>query len=191
VNDPKAMLAAVTSTNAPAFHQIIHPHEITVELRHELIDCWITVTNTGGAAGFPFPPVGIEQVGPVADRLIADLDPQRSRLLLAVVDGILAGWLNLRRDLNPLVAHWGTVNHVQSHTDFRGRSIGTALMNRARDIARDEMNLEQLHLAARGGVGLEDFYSRLGWKEIGRWPGALRLAPDDDRDEILMILAPL
>ncbi|RDV48322.1 hypothetical protein DDV98_29620 [Streptomyces sp. IB2014 011-12] len=37
-------------------------------------------------------------------------------------------------------------------------------------------NLEQLHLAARGGVGLEDFYGRLGWKEIGRWPGALRLA---------------
>jgi hypothetical protein len=46
-------------------------------------------------------------------------------------------------------------------------------------------------LAARGGVGLEDFYGRLGWKEIGRWPGALRLAPGDDRDEILMILAPL
>jgi hypothetical protein len=64
-------------------------------------------------------------------------------------------------------------------------------MNHVRDIARDEMGLEQLHLAARGGVGLEDFYGRLGWKEIGRWPGALRLAPGDDRDEILMILAPL
>lgn len=48
-------------------------------------------------------------------------------------------------------------------------------MNRAREIARDEMNLEQLHLAARGGVGLEDFYGRPGWKEIGRWPGAPRL----------------
>lgn len=64
-------------------------------------------------------------------------------------------------------------------------------MNHVRDIARDEMGLEQLHLAARGGVGLEDFYGRLGWKEIGRWPGALRLAPGGDRDEILMILAPL
>ncbi|MFF8919491.1 GNAT family N-acetyltransferase [Streptomyces sp. NPDC015032] len=181
----------MTSPNAPAFHQIVHPHEITAELRRELIDCWITVTNAGGAAGFPFPPVDTEQVAPVADRLIADLDPQRSRLLVAVVDGVLAGWLNLRRDLNPVVAHWGTVNHVQSHTGFRGRSIGTTLMNRAREIAWDEMNLEQLHLAARGGVGLEDFYGRLGWKEIGRWPGALRLAPHDDRDEILMILAPL
>ncbi|MFG2409858.1 GNAT family N-acetyltransferase [Streptomyces brevispora] len=181
----------MTSTNTPAFHQIVRPHEITAELKRELIDCWITVTNAGGAAGFPFPPVDTDHVAPVADRLIADLDPDRSRLLLAAIDGSLAGWLNIRRDINPLVVHWGTINHLQSHTSFRGRSIGTALMNRAREIARDEMNLEQLHLAARGGVGLEDFYGRLGWKEIGRWPGALRLAPDDDRDEILMILAPL
>lgn len=191
MTDPNATLPAMASTDAPTFQQIVHPHEITPERTQELINCWITVTNAGGAAGFPFPPVNADQVAPVADRLIADLDPQRSRLLLAVVDGALAGWLNIRRDLNPLVSHWGTVNHVQSHTRFRGRSIGTSLMNRAREIAREEMHLEQLHLAARGGVGLEDFYSRLGWKEIGRWPGALRLAPGDDREEILMILAPL
>jgi hypothetical protein len=53
------------------------------------------------------------------------------------------------------------------------------------------MGLEQLHLAVRGGTGLEHFYARLGWREIGRWPGALRLAPGDDRDEILMVLSPL
>lgn len=64
-------------------------------------------------------------------------------------------------------------------------------MRHARAIAREEMGLEQLRLAARGGVGLEEFYGRLGWREIGRWPGALRLAADDDRDEILMVLAPL
>jgi hypothetical protein len=38
---------------------------------------------------------------------------------------------------------------------------------------------------------LERFYSRLGWEVTGRWPGALRFAPGDDRDEILMILATL
>jgi hypothetical protein len=53
------------------------------------------------------------------------------------------------------------------------------------------MGLEQLHLAVRGGVGLEDFYTPLGWRVTGRWPGKLRLAPDDTRDEVLMILAPL
>ncbi|MGD6741406.1 hypothetical protein ACOKM3_06095 [Streptomyces sp. BH106] len=39
-----------------------------------------------------------------------------------------------------------------------------------------------------GGAAL---MRRFGWKEIGRRPGALRLAPGHDRDEILMHLAPL
>jgi GNAT superfamily N-acetyltransferase len=77
-----------------------------------------------------------------------------------------------------------------THPAHRGRGIGSALMRRLQEIARDEMGLEQLHLEARGG-GLEAFYSRLGWREIGRWPRALRLAPGDDRDEILMVLEPL
>ncbi|MCG5212284.1 GNAT family N-acetyltransferase [Streptosporangium soli] len=171
--------------------QVVHPQEIDTELAGELVACWIAVSNAGGAAGFPFPPVDAAQVRPVADRIIADLAPERSRLVLGFVDGVLAGWLNIRRDVNPLIAHWGTVHHVQSRTDFRGRGIGSTLMTEARKIARDEMGLEQLHLAARAGVGLEDFYAGLGWKEIGRWPGALRLAPDDDRDEVLMLLAPL
>jgi GNAT superfamily N-acetyltransferase len=181
----------MTSNNAPDFQQIIRPDQISPELTEELIDCWITVSNAGGAVGFPFPPVDVTHVTPVAQQLIAGLSPQRSRLVLAMVDGVLAGWLNIRRDLHPVVAHWGTVSHVQSHTSFRGHRIGAALMNHARQIARDDMGLQQLHLAARAGMGLEDFYGRLGWKEIGRWPGALRLGPDDDRDEILMILAPL
>jgi hypothetical protein len=64
-------------------------------------------------------------------------------------------------------------------------------MREAQRIGRDDMGLEQLHLAARGGMGLEDFYFRLGWREIGRWPGALRLAPGETRDEVLMALEPL
>jgi GNAT superfamily N-acetyltransferase len=135
--------------------------------------------------------VDVTHVGPVAAELIAGLAPQRSRLLLALDGDVLAGWLNIRREPNPLVAHWGVINHLQTRDAFRGRGVGTALMTEARRVAREEMGLEQLRLAARGGVGLERFYARLGWKEVGRWPGALRLAPDDDRDEILMLLDPL
>ncbi|MFF4989205.1 GNAT family N-acetyltransferase [Streptosporangium saharense] len=170
------------------FLQITAPDEMPPDLRRELVECWVAVSNAGGAAGFAFPPVDFDQVAAVADELIAGLAPRRSRLLLARVDGVLVGWLNVRGDDNPLVAHWGTVHHVQTHTGFRGRGVGAALMRRLRRLAREEMGLEQLHLAARGGEGLEDFYGRLGWRETGRWPGALRLAPGDDRDEILMVL---
>jgi hypothetical protein len=53
------------------------------------------------------------------------------------------------------------------------------------------MGLSQLHLTVRGGTGLEKFYGRLGWREVKRWPRALRLDDGDDRDEVLMVLDPL
>ncbi|MFH9723304.1 GNAT family N-acetyltransferase [Streptomyces sp. NPDC017254] len=176
---------------AVELRQISSPDGVSPELRQELVDCWIEVTNAGGAAGFPFPPIGASMAAPALDGLVAGLDPATSRLVIASVDGGLAGWLNVRRDPFALVAHWGTVHHVQTRTGLRGRGIGAALMRHVREIARDGMGLEQLRLAARGGVGLETFYGRLGWREIGRWPDALRLAPGDDRDEILMVLTPL
>ncbi|MER7840666.1 GNAT family N-acetyltransferase [Streptomyces sp. NPDC096040] len=185
------MKAHVTGTTAE-FAQLTRPQDATADLRRQLIDCWTTVTNAGGAviaASFPLPPVCTRVVEPEVDRLVRELDPHRGRLLVATVEGMLAGWLLLRRDQHPLVAHCGVVNHVQTHPRFRGLGIGAALMRRVPGIARDEMGLERLGLTARGGTGLEVFYRKLGWTEVGRWPGALRVAPGDDRDEILMSLS--
>jgi hypothetical protein len=89
-------------------------------------------TNAGGAAGFPFPPVSATQVTPAVDALAAGLAPQRSRLLLARVNGALAGWVALSRDPNPLIAHWGTVSHLQTHLGHREQGIGSTLMHGAR-----------------------------------------------------------
>ncbi|GAA3092344.1 GNAT family N-acetyltransferase [Streptomyces rectiviolaceus] len=179
------------AADALAFQQLTSPSDVTSRLRYALAECWVEVTNAGGAAGFPFPPVDAATAVPALDRIVDLLSPDTSRLLTATVDGELAGWLNVRRDRFELIAHWGTLHHVQTRTSVRGRGVGRDLMREVRRVARDEMGLEQLHLAARGGVGLEDFYGRLGWKEVGRWPGALRLAAGDDRDEILMVLSPL
>ncbi|WP_426362816.1 GNAT family N-acetyltransferase [Streptomyces sp. E-08] len=176
---------------ALVFTQFTAPGALPVGLAPLLVDCWTEVSDAGGAAGFPFPPVDPAEVTAAVDRIVAGLDPSSSRLVTATVDGALAGWLCLRRDTDPLVAHWGTLHHVQTRLGVRGRGIGAGLVRHARAIARDEMGLEQLRLAARGGTGLEEFYGRLGWREIGRWPGALRLAAGDDRDEVLMILKPL
>ena len=152
--------------------QCAHPGEISAGLRRDLIDCWVTVSNAGGAVGF-LPPADSSQVSPVAAELIAGLDPRRSRLLLALADGALAGWLNIQRELSPLMAHWGTVNRLQTHPAFRGQGIGSTLMTQARRIAREEMGLEQLHLALRGGTGLERFYRRQLERDGAPSPGAL------------------
>lgn len=181
----------MTTRHDPDIIQLTNPGDAGPAVRRELTACWVAVSNAGGAAGFPFLPVSADQVTPAVDDLAASLDPWRSRILLARVNGALAGWVGLSRASSPLIAHWGTVSHLQTQLTHRNQGIGSALMRKLRQVARDEMDLEQLHLAARGGTGLEDYYARLGWEVTGRWPGKLRLAPDDTRDEILMILTPL
>jgi hypothetical protein len=90
--------------------------------------------------------------------------------ILACHDRTLLGWVALARTPSRLVGHWATVHHLQTHPSHRGRGVGSALMRRLHHLAREELGLEQLHLAVRGGMGLEGFYARLGWREIGRWP---------------------
>nr|WP_320781870.1 GNAT family N-acetyltransferase [Streptomyces sp. CRN 30] len=167
-------------------------------MRGDLLACWAAVADAGGAVlppECPPPPIVPADLAPALDRLVAGLHPQRCRLLVATVEdgaavgGGLAGWLLVRRESHPLEAHCGVVNHVQTQVSLRGLGIGAALLRRAREVARDEMGLERLKLSVRAGLGLEEFYRKAGWTEVGRWPGALRVAPGDDRDEILMTLS--
>jgi GNAT superfamily N-acetyltransferase len=153
----------------PDLIQLTDCSDVTPALREGLITCWTEVVDGDGAAGLPFPPVPVGDVPSVLDALVARLHPDRERLLIARSGSALAGWVALSRDPNPLIARWGRVDHLQTRPSHRKRGIATALMSDLHRIARDEMGLERLHLAARGGQGLEHFYARLGWREAGRW----------------------
>jgi catechol-2,3-dioxygenase len=48
--------------------------------------------------------------------------------------------------------------------------------------------LERLQLTVRRGEGLERFYERFGYAVVGSRPRAVRVAPGDDRDEVLMVV---
>ncbi|SCD49839.1 hypothetical protein GA0115246_102468 [Streptomyces sp. SolWspMP-sol7th] len=61
-------------------------------------------------------------------------------------------------------------------------------MAAAADAARSLDGIEAIRLTCRGGQGLEGFYERCGYKEVGRIPDAIRVAPGDDRDDIFMLL---
>jgi len=162
------------------------PDELSQPLLDELVGCWLRVSNAGGAVGFPFLPVDERAVRTAAVELRASLDGA-TRVLVATVDGALVGWSLLRSNASPLTRHWASVSRVQTDLAVRGSGVGGALMREVARAAADE-GLEQLHLEVRGGQGLEDFYARLGWEVVGRWPAALRLRPGDDRDEVLMVL---
>lgn len=61
-------------------------------------------------------------------------------------------------------------------------------MDAVADAARTMEGIEAVRLGCRGGLGLEHFYAACGYKEVGRVPGAIRVAPGDDRDDITMLL---
>jgi GNAT superfamily N-acetyltransferase len=167
---------------------LITPAMVEPRVRNQLLECWRDVSNAGGAVGFPFPPVSDDQVSSSIDAMVKSLDQRVNRVLLATVNGRLAGWLLLAGNSNELTAHWARVLRVQTALEFRNCGVGRALMEEVARAATEDLALEQLHLELRAGMGLETFYQSCGWREIGRWPEALRL-PGGDRDEALMALA--
>jgi GNAT superfamily N-acetyltransferase len=153
-------------------------------LRAELLACWTDVSNAGGAVGF-VPPVTRADVAPVLDRLLDGVASGRDVLAVLTVDGATAGFAALVGSLSPLRRHWGTVLRVQVHPSRQGEGYGRVLMAGVHEIARSR-GWEFVHLTARGGTGVDEFYRRLGYTEHGRLPGAIRMAPGDDRDEIIL-----
>jgi GNAT superfamily N-acetyltransferase len=155
------------------------------DLRTGLLDLWTAVTNGGGAVGL-VGPVTPEDVAPLLDALVERVDAGSQTLCLLRVDGEVAGFAVLSTSVSPLRRHWATVLRVQVHPARQGQGLGRVLMAGVHDVARAH-GLEFLHLTVRGGYGLEGFYERLGYEVFGRMPGAIRVAPGDDRDEVLLL----
>jgi GNAT superfamily N-acetyltransferase len=134
------------------------PAMVEPRVRNQLLECWREVSNAGGAVGFPFPPVSDGQVLSSIDTMVRSLDQQENRILLATVNGKLAGWLLLAGNSNELTAHWARVLRVQTALEFRNCGVGRALMEEVARAATEDLALEQLHLELRAGMGLEGFY---------------------------------
>ena len=152
------------------------------ELRAKLLACWTDVSNAGGSVGF-VPPVTQALIAPYLDAVVERVHRGHEVLAVLRVDGAPAGFAVLSLSVSPLRRHWATVLRVQVRPELQGRGLGRVLMTGVHGIARDR-GLEFLHLTARGGTGLEAFYAGFGYREFGRMPGAIRVAPGDDRDEL-------
>jgi GNAT superfamily N-acetyltransferase len=158
--------------------------DLTPALREQIVDLWVEVTNAGGAVGF-VAPVTTADVRPVAEATFAAVTDGPDRMLVGYEADRPVAVLFLTDNRFALKAHWGILKRVMVHPATQGRGHGQALMREAARRA-PELGWRALHVTVRGGLGLERFYDRLGYREVGRLPGALRVAADDDRDEILM-----
>jgi GNAT superfamily N-acetyltransferase len=154
------------------------------DLRGQLLEMWVDVTNAGGAVGFTVP----ADVGAVATTLDAALDRVAAGTdVLGVLrqDGTAVGMAFLVDAGSALRRHWRTILRLMVRPELQGRGAGRLLLEGLHGTATD-LGLEQLMLTTRGGTGVEGFYERFGYTVVGRHPGAIRLAPGDDRDELIL-----
>ncbi|MBD0745729.1 GNAT family N-acetyltransferase [Streptomyces sp. CBMA152] len=161
---------------------------VTPELRDGVVQLWADVSNAGGAVGF-VPPVTAEDVRPELLKHLTGMAEGRVRLLVGYdEDGTVAATTFLVSNTHALMRHWIWAYTVMIHPRHQGKGYGQDLMAAVADAARSFDGVEAIRLTCRGGLGLERFYASCGYKEVGRVPGAIRVAPGDDRDDIFMLL---
>lgn len=161
---------------------------VTPALRDGVLDLWTEVSAAGGAVGF-VPPVTREEIRPELVRSFVQMAEGRTRLLVGHdEDGEVAATAFITHNTHRLMTHWVWLYTVMVHPRHQGKGYGRDLLAAAADAARGIEGIEAVRLACRGGLGLEHFYASCGYKEVGRVPGAIRVAADDDRDDIIMLL---
>ncbi|KXK62723.1 acetyltransferase [Micromonospora rosaria] len=160
--------------------------DLTPELYDQLVTLWLDVSNAGGAVGF-VAPVTEAEVRALAAPTFAGFTDGPDRLLVGYAGDRPVAALIFGDNRFGLKAHWCVLRRVMVHPDVQGRGYGAALMREAERLGRT-LGWAALHVTVRDGLGLDAFYRGLGYREVGRLPGALRVAPGDDRDEVLMWL---
>ncbi|MFI7343887.1 GNAT family N-acetyltransferase [Streptomyces sp. NPDC050085] len=157
-------------------------------LRDGVLALWADVSNAGGAVGF-VPPVTPDEIRPELMRHLVAMAEDRTRLLVGHdEEGRIAATAFLSFNQHRLMRHHLWLYTVMVHPAHQGKGYGRALMAAAEEAARGFDGIEALRLTCRGGTGADSFYAACGYKEVGRVPGAIRVAPGDDRDDVHMML---
>ena len=156
-------------------------------LRRELLACWTDVSNAGGAVGF-VPPVTEDDVAPVLDKLLEGVHSGRDVLAVLTVDGATAGFAALVGFVQPAAPALGDGAARAGAPVPPGAGLGRVLMTGVHDIARAR-GWEFLPLSARGGTGVDGLLPR-DWAtpRSAGCPAPIRVAPGDDREEILLTI---
>ena len=161
---------------------------VTPALRDGILDLWAGVSNAGGSVGF-VPPVTAEDIRPELVKHFVAMAEGRTRLLVGLDEsGRVAATAFFSFNTHRLMTHWVWLYTVMVHPRHQGKGYGRDLLAAAEDAARGFDGIDAIRLTCRGGNGLERFYGSCGYKEVGRIPSAIRLAPGDDRDDVIMLL---
>ena len=134
---------------------------------------------------------GTFQQDPAVEAAHIELTVQHGgTVLVAEVDGRLAGWLTLQRDKTPYRKHVCLLG-MGVLRPYRHRGLGKALLKEALRYAREAQHIDRVELAVRAtnlaAIGL---YQSVGFAYEGRRIGAIRDDAGTYDDEILMAYDP-
>lgn len=170
------------------FEWITAPAATDPVLRGELLELWVAATDAGGAVGFVAPAERAAVAATLDAALVRVADGQDALGVLRDEPGDVVGMGFLVSTGSALTRHWRTVLRVMVHPRLQGTGAGSTLMTGLHSMAI-ELGLEHLKLTIRDGHHLERFYEHFGYTIVGSHPGAVRVAPGDDRDEIMLVAA--
>jgi len=157
-------------------------------LHQGILQLWTDVTNAGGSVGF-VAPVTLATVRPEMVKHLTAMAEKRMRLLAGYDErGEVAATAFISFNTHRLMRHWVWLYTVMVHPRHQGKGYGRDLLAAAADAAGGFEGIEAIRLTCRGGEGLERFYTSCGYREAGRVPAAIRVAPGDDRDDVIMHL---
>ncbi|GGL84859.1 GNAT family N-acetyltransferase [Nakamurella endophytica] len=146
-----------------------------------LVTLWLRVSRAGGPVGF-VATVERPEVARAAAPVVEQLRQGAAESLVLLQNRTLVGF-GLLVPGSGVTAHTAVLRMLMIDPDHQHRGLGRRLLDGLLDLAT-ERGIERVTLSARGGEGLEGFYEAAGFTEWGRAPGAVRVAPGDDRDEI-------
>jgi GNAT superfamily N-acetyltransferase len=169
----------------PKFQSVRPSDASDPKLRADLLETWVAVTDAGGPVGFTSP-APVAEIAAMLDEALARVGTGQDALGILRDGEHAVGMGFLVNRGSPLTRHWRTVLRVMVHPEHQGGCAGSILMNGLHEMGRS-LGLEQLQLTIRDGYQLELFYQRHGYRVVGRHPGAVRVAPGDDRDEIMLV----
>jgi GNAT superfamily N-acetyltransferase len=148
-----------------------------------LAEILVACVNAGAAVSY-LPPLAVESARGFWRTVSGDVAMAKRLLLVAWVDGRMAGTVQLDLGTPANQRHRAELAKLLVHPDFRRAGIGRALMQRAEQAARG-IGRTLLTLDTRAGDAGEALYRELGWQEGGRIPDYAVDADGRPHDTIL------
>ena len=107
-------------------------------------------------------------------------------LLLAEVDGILAGTTDISHDDKKRIRHVGQLG-MSILKEYRGIGVGSALLQTAIDWAKQDPVIEKIGLGVHDtNIAAIGLYKKMGFVEEGRRIKEIKTAPNEYNDIVMM-----